>query len=244
MNPRNLALLALLPLTACIVVTGPENEATAEVEISDPLRAIHFAQDAGDLEIVVDETRTDVHITRTVHWRGGQPPEALDHVDGDALVLGVACGESWHCWVDYTLTVPPGLDVLGETHAGDVVIQGPVGEVNVISGAGDVELSCASGPVFIETQAGDVVGSCIEASVLQVSSGAGDIELTLGAAPEMAEISTGAGDVDLVLPTGVYDLQIQTGAGDVQIDGVEQSNQAPSVIAIATGAGDVDVYGE
>ena len=55
MNPRNLALIALLPLTACIVVTGPENEATASIELDEPISEIHFEQDAGDMDILVQE---------------------------------------------------------------------------------------------------------------------------------------------------------------------------------------------
>lgn len=243
MNPRNLALLALLPLSACIVVTGPEHESSAEVEITETIRAIHFAQDAGDMEILVQEDQVGVHLSRTVHWRGRSTPEPLDRVEDETLLLGLECAESWNCWVDYTLIVPPGLSVLGETHAGDVLIDGPVAEVNVSSGAGDVELSCVSGPVFIETGAGDVVGSCIDAEQIQIHSGAGDIELALSGAPELAEISTGAGDVDLTLPAGDYEIQVQTGAGDVEIHGVDQTQDAESLIIVSTGAGDVDIYG-
>ncbi len=243
MNPRNLALIALLPLTACIVVTGPENEATASIELDEPISEIHFEQDAGDMDILVQEGQVGVSLSRTVHWRGSEP-ESLDRVEGETLVLGLDCGDNWNCWVDYTLIVPPGLSVRGETHAGDVVIDGPVAEVNVTSGAGDVEVSCASGPVFIETGAGDVVGSCIDASQLQVHSGAGDIELVLSGAPELAEVSTGAGDVDMTLPAGNYEIQVETGAGDVHIEGVDQTQGAQSVIIVNTGAGDVDIYGQ
>lgn len=244
MTPRYLALLALIPLTACIVVTGPEHEASASIEIEDAITEIHFDQDAGDMEILVQEDQVGISLTRTIHWRGGDAPETLDRVEGESLVLGLECEQSWNCWVDYTLIVPPGLSVFGETHAGDLLIEGPVAEVNVTSGAGDIELSCASGPVFIETGAGDVVGTCINAAQLQVISGAGDIQLVLSGAPELAEISTGAGDVDLTLPAGNYNIQVETGAGDVEIQGVDQTQGAESVIIVNTGAGDVDIYGE
>lgn len=243
MTPRNLAVIALLPLSACIVVGGPEHEATASIDLDDPITQIQFEQAAGDLEIVVQEDQAGVSLTRTVHWRGNEP-ESLDRIDQDTLFLGLDCDDSWDCWVDYTLTVPPGLNVRGETRAGDVVIQGPVGEVHVSTEAGDVELGCASGPVFLETMAGDVVANCISAAQIEVYSGAGDIELVLDATPERVEISAGAGDVDLTLPSGDYDIQVESLAGDIQIEGVNQTQGADSIVTISTRAGDIDVYGE
>ncbi len=204
--------------------------------------------------------RVEVHVTGSVHVRGGPADEArltrrstfgvhrptVRHslVEG-LLTVRVECpgGVTVVCDNRVDLVVPTdaslSIDAFG-THVTDVD-----GDVEVHSGAGSVELVRVRGRVDVDVGGGAISGSDLASPEVRAAAGAGSVDLQFAIAPTDVDARSGAGSVVVTVPAGeeAYRVEADAGAGE-DVVRVRTDPTSDRVIRANAGAGSVEVlYG-
>lgn len=207
------------------VNTVLDNEKTEQFTISQEVRKVIVASDAGDVQVVgTDADR--VTVRETTRWITDEPSPEMT-VAGGVLRLGNDC-DGWtvfRCETDYRIQVPRDLEVVVDAGAGEISVTGVGGSVSVASEAGDVE------------------GTRLSAAAVTATSDAGDVRLTFATAPSSLHAETDAGDVEIELPRAEYALDADTDAGDTSISGIVRYDLAQHSIQARSDAGDVTIRG-
>jgi Putative adhesin len=209
---------------------------------------VRFEGGSGNLTVRRDEGR-QIQIHRKVRYTG-EKPGATDRRDGSALVVSTRCGSN--CSVDYTITVPAGMNVNGHNGSGDVNLTG-VAAVALDVGSGNVTIHDASGPVATRTGSGDIELADVTGNVT-ANTGSGNMKLTritgeVIAATSSGDVNgselngtktsarTGSGNVTLTLgkPQGVF---AETSSGDIRLKVPDASYK----VVTAASSGNVSVH--
>ncbi len=141
--------------------------------------------------------------------------------------------------IDYTVAVPPGVELSLEQAAGSIRLNGVSAAASIDLGIGEIEIEGIDGPsLLLQSGAGDVRISGVEAEMVEVNLGTGDIEILLpvdasyattaiagigeisiGPFPELEALEAGGlgGRVETVLGSGSGDLTIMLGVGEIDI---------------------------
>src|SRR3954454_12264844 len=155
-----------------------DHHKSEQFPITEPVRKLVVASDAGDVEVAASATKR-VIVRQTTHWVTGSPtPERT--VAGGVLRLADGCKRGWpifRCDTSYRIEVPRDLAVDAHADAGDVRVRGVRGSVALASDAGDV----------------DATG--LTSTRVQASSDAGDVQLGFATAPTSIDAQTDAGNV-------------------------------------------------
>ncbi|MGD9573766.1 MAG: DUF4097 family beta strand repeat-containing protein [Thermoleophilia bacterium] len=183
--------------------------------------AVAVEVDQGDVTVRAEEGRDAVAAEADVRAVVAPDSEAVTE-DGEAR-LSWRCRLWTTCRADLVARVPAGVDVRAETAFGDVVVLGPVGDVDLEAGSGEVRA--------------DAIGG----SRATVSARSGDVVLRFTAAPREVEVEASSGDVTIRVPAGAYRIEAETGAGDVSLRGVRHDPDAGRSITVDTSAGDVRI---
>jgi len=218
-------------------------EETFEIrEVHGTIDRLTVRTGAGNIEVFAEET--DVITVDTIIY--GEETEIDQSIRGSELVLETNCDhQSWHCSVDYRISVPGYLAARLDSGSGDLFVAGIAGDALGETGSGNVEVHCLlSEVVDIETGSGEVRGTGLLSESVSVSSGSGDIDLDFVGAPEAVLADTGSGDIDLEVPAGDgYAIETDTGSGDVRITGVQCDNSAARTLRATSGSGDITITG-
>ena len=148
---------------------------------------------------------------------------ALEHERrGDALELGLRPGgrtrtnrvdETWR------VEVPPGRRVVVELGAGDVVVTGIAGGVEVRLGAGDVRVDAPAGDLDVAVKVGDVdvrLGSLSTREVVLVAD-VGDTRLWVGGNRIVHGREPGPGNRTALRGSGRWAVNARVSVGDVAV---------------------------
>ncbi|MET8046655.1 MULTISPECIES: DUF4097 family beta strand repeat-containing protein [unclassified Streptosporangium] len=189
-------------------------------DVTGRVTALDVATGSGDI-VVTESDRQAVHVTETIHWRGGDRPTTEHPVDGGTLALRHRC-DGMSCSVDYKVEIPPGLTAKLDTGSGTITLRGLTGGVSAESGSGDIEAGNLGSKQFT------------------ADTGSGEVEARFAVMPDRVEIKTGSGDVAAYLPKGGYDVTTETGSGDETVE-VVRDPSAPHKITLKTGSGDARV---
>jgi Toastrack DUF4097 len=202
-----------------------DHEKSEQFTISQPVRKVVVASDAGNVEVIATATKR-VIVHQKTHWVTSKPtPERT--VSAGVLRLADGCKRGWpifRCDTSYRIEVPRSLDVEAHTDAGDVLVRGVGGPLAMASDAGDVKAT-------------DLTGTHVTAN-----SGAGDVHLAFAIAPSSIDAQTDAGDVDIELPRGEYALNADTDAGDTSVSGIVRYDRSAHAVKARSDAGDVTVH--
>src|SRR5688572_5649152 len=112
---------ALAPLLAgALTACQPEEVEVKVFTFSEPVSAVEFDVDRGDVEIRAGEG-DGITITRTLRFTSQLPRSAIDATAG-VLRLEGSCPPIFlgSCSVDYAVTLPAGVSVRGALGAGDI----------------------------------------------------------------------------------------------------------------------------
>lgn len=189
-------------------------------DVTGKVTALDVTTGSGDI-VITESDRPAVHVTETIHWRGGDRPATEHPVDGGTLTLRHRC-EGMSCSVDYKVEIPRGLTAKLGTGSGTVTLRGLTGGVNVESGSGDIEAGNLGSKQFV------------------AETGSGDIEARFAVIPEKVEVESGSGDVAAYVPKGSYDVTTETGSGDETVEVVKDPS-SPRKVTLKTGSGDTQV---
>jgi len=210
------ALLALTPLSACVVAQDQR------YVINQDVSAVVMDLGKGDVTVEVGppgEVVVDIDM-------GGLTTNDLGpRLEGDVLYLEYRCGGVSICGGDLWVQVPP--DML----------------VDVELGAGDLSVWELHGDVRAQLGSGDLTAELLHSEVVWLATGAGAVDAHFEEPPFDLHASVGAGDVWLTVPPGAYDLDVDAGAGVVITDGIATDASSDRHITAQAGAGAVTVEG-
>jgi hypothetical protein len=202
-----------------------DHEKSEQFRISERVRKVVVASDAGNVEVVATAT-TRVIVRQKTHWVTGKPaPERS--VSAGVLRLADGCNHGlriFRCDTSYRIEVPRDLGVEAHTDAGDILVRG------------------VSGPLAMASDAGDVDATDLTGTHVNADNDAGDVHLAFAIAPSSIDAQTGAGDVDIELPRGEYALNADTDAGDTSVSGIVRYDRSAHAVTARSGAGDVTVH--
>ncbi|MGW1377090.1 DUF4097 family beta strand repeat-containing protein [Streptomyces sp. NPDC002446] len=218
-------------ISACGLLPGETFEDDAVV--SKKITAIRLDGDSGGVTVRGGKSGGRVSVHRSVTYQGDRPEEATHRVEHGVLVLG-DCGND--CSVDYTVEVPAGLPVSGETSNGAVSLT-KVGAVDVTTSSGAIELDGVSGAVDVRTSNGRITGRGLSGKHIGAETSNGDIDLTPANAQNV-RAKTSNGSVTVKVPKGPYRISAETSSGTKDI-GVATDPAGRYRLDLITSNGDI-----
>jgi hypothetical protein len=201
----------------------------------------------GEIERVVVEVdgRVDLNAGGTVAVEAGRewlftgPPDVEMTLEDGVLRIVSRCGPiTLFCRVSVNAVVPGEAEIVVDTSAGSVTVDGTNAGVDLSSDAGGITVD-VSGPAVLRTSAGAIAGTIRDGDV-EASTSAGSIDLTLEGDFRDVSAVTSAGSVHLTLPDLVYDVDASTSAGEVTID-VRTDPDSELTVHARSSAGDVTI---
>lgn len=233
---RFLAVVATAGIGMCGIGAcglGPGTTFRDDAEVSQKITAIRLDNTSGGLTVHGGQSGGAVSVHRSVTYRGDRPGHATHRVENGVLVLG-DCGQQ--CTVDYTVEVPAGLPVSGETADGSLKLSA-VGAVRVTTSSGTIDLDGATGPVDATTSDGAITGRGLSGRRIAAETSKGEIDLTPATAQSI-RAKTSNGSITVTVPKARYRVSARTDNGDKRL-GVVQDPAGRYRLDLSTGNGDV-----
>ena len=216
------------------VVFSQEFEGMSAQEVSE-LVEIEMGEEGDRLEI---KSRYPLNDHKKI-WYGGEKRGFFSggstsvRVDGRKVKISSGRkGGGLPLWVDYEITVPPGLAIDLRNYVGDVRLGEVRGDCRVDLASADFVARDHRGELFVDSGSGDIQVIGIQGN-LKLDTGSGDVEVEN--LDGDFDGDTGSGDIQLRDGKG-KSLKVDTGSGDVTLAGVDY----PS-LRVDTGSGDVHV---
>ncbi len=206
--------------TVCVGAWGlgacgllPSKTFKDDATVAKKITAVRIDGDSGGLTVHGGKGGGAVSVHRAVTYHGDRPEGRTYRVEDGVLVLG-DCGDE--CSVDYTVEVPAGIPVSGETSNGSVSLS-KVGAVDVATSSGEVELDGVTGAVDVRTSNGQITGRGLSGKRIDAETSNGSIELSPATAQNI-RAKTSNGSVTVKVPKGPYRISAQTSSGDKDIN--------------------------
>lgn len=184
--------------------------------LAEEITAVRMDLSNDSVTLRGDDTSAEVSVHRRVEHRGSRPDDPSHRVAGGVLVLG-GCGRN--CSVEYTVDMPAGLPVSGETSNGSIDLSG-VGEVDVRADNGPVTLDGAAGPVAVQTSNGEIELTLETPQDVRAEADNGDIEVTVPEGTYQVSVETDNGSTDIGVahdPAGEHRLDLTTDNGSITV---------------------------
>ena len=242
--------VAATALSGCAGVIG----ATMTYNDTEKAKITDIVLSGGSGDVTITTAAVDTTTIKRVIRRTTNPGESY-HLTGSTLNIDTSCGMD--CSVNYEIQAPPGVNVRGALHSGDVHLDG-IGTTDIQVTSGDMWINNASGPVKVKATSGDisVTGAKCMVSAVATSgdiraidpAGAVDVKATSGdvqvhlAIPHSVTAHVTSGDVDVTVPRGSYNVLTRTNhSGDTSLHGMVSDPASKNVLDIQTSSGDVNV---
>ncbi|MFE4361038.1 hypothetical protein DR950_12780 [Kitasatospora xanthocidica] len=219
-------------LSACGL--APDNNFDDDATVSDKITAVRLDTTSGGVTLRGKDGLDKVSVHRSVSYKNDKPG-VTSRVENGVLVLG-GCGQ--YCSVTYTVEVPPGLPVSGQTNSGSVNLT-QVGNVQVSTHSGAVSLDGVNGTTEVKTTNGAITGRGLNGSRIQTETHNGAIDL-VSTKPQDVSASTSNGAITLVVPSATYKVSAKTGNGHKDI-GVSDDPSGRYQLDLSTSNGRIQV---
>ncbi|MGW7490932.1 DUF4097 family beta strand repeat-containing protein [Streptomyces sp. NPDC054786] len=218
-------------ISACGLLPGKTFRDDAVV--SKKITAVRLDSTSGGLTVHGGKGGGKVSVHRSVTYHGDRPKGATHRVEDGVLVL-TGCGKN--CSVDYTVELPAGIPVSGETSSGSVDLT-EVGPVKVTTSSGTIDLDGVAGTVDARTSNGRITGRGLSGKRIAAETSNGAIDLTPALA-QSVRAKTSNGGITLRLPKGPYRVAAETSNGAKHI-GVAQDPAGRFHLDLTTSNGDI-----
>ncbi|UYB41424.1 DUF4097 family beta strand repeat-containing protein [Streptomyces sp. Je 1-4] len=218
-------------LSACGLLPGKTFQDDARVP--KKITSIRLDSGSGGLTVHGGKGGGTASVHRAVSYHGDRPEGATHRVEDGVLVLA-GCGTN--CTVDYTVEVPAGIPVSGETSSGAVELT-KVGPVKMTTTSGDIQLDGVAGAVDARTSNGRITGRGLSGARTSAETSNGAIDLTPATAQNV-RARTSNGEITVQLPKGPYRLSAETDNGEKHI-GIAQDPAARFHLDLTTSNGDI-----
>lgn len=255
MNSASMWRIMAVTFTVGVVVAGvlvafsllrPGNVKTETTQqtFAQAISHLVFTDFEGSDVIVVAGAEGEVKVRRELRWSGDDRPRTVEAWQGDTLTVSHNCGNADRddCSMRYTITVPPTIELVAETAAGDVVVRDITGPIEAHVVSGDVQLSGATGQITVQTVSGDIRGTGLHSSKVELNGVSGDVHLGFAVAPQNVLVSVVSGDTQVEVPTGSgpYRVDLQATSGDTAVS-VDRASGAERAIGVTSTSGDITV---
>ncbi|MQS17769.1 DUF4097 family beta strand repeat protein [Streptomyces kaniharaensis] len=199
--------IAVGGLSAC----SPRTEFSDDATVTEKVTAVRLDTSAGSVTVHGKAGATQIAVHRTIGYEHDRPG-ATTRLENGVLVLG-GCGDD--CSASYTVEIPAGLPITGETSAGEISLS-QVGEVSVRTSSGSITLDGVAGPVDVHTSNGAIEGTGLQGDRIRAQTSNGRIRLTPGKAQDVtAKTSNGA--ITLTVPAAAYHVITSNSSGDIHV---------------------------
>ncbi|NUO61299.1 MAG: DUF4097 family beta strand repeat protein [Hamadaea sp.] len=201
--------------------------------------------EAGDVTVRAKTGATGVGVQRTLHWTT-QSPTIHETWDGDVLTIDFDCprwGFGSGCGVDYTLDVPPTVQLQIQVSSGDVRLDGLTAPARVRTTSGDVRVfDMRADQLDVQATSGDITLEDASIGTLTAATTAGDVRAAYTKPPTSLDITAVSGDVTVTVPRDAtaYEVHLESTSGDLDTE-VHSTSGAAAKIHVKTVAGDVRV---
>lgn len=206
-----------------------------DTTLSQKVTAVRLDSGSGGVTLRGVDGAAHVALHRYVEYGGDRPQEATHRVENGVLVLG-GCGND--CSVAYTVDLPAGRPVTGETSSGAVKLS-RTGAVQVTTGAGAIDLDDISGSVETRSGSGAITGHGLKGGPVRAKSSGGAVELALST-PQDVRAEADSGAVTLTVPDGSYRVVTRTGSGGQDV-AVPNDPAGEHRLDLTTGSGGITV---
>ncbi|EXU66166.1 hypothetical protein Z951_21460 [Streptomyces sp. PRh5] len=223
--------LAVVGLSAC----GPGETFEDDASLNERVTSVRLDTGTGSVTLRGQKGLGKVSVHRKVTYHGDKPDGATHRFDDGRLVLD-GCGDD--CKVDYTVEVPAGVPVEGETSRGDASLSN-VGAVELKTSSGNVTLEGVTGRVKARTSNGDISGSELLGSRIEAETSNGEIDLTPRKAQDI-RARTSNGELTVNVPDSSYRISVKTGNGDKHL-GIHNDPAGQHRLDLTSGNGDITV---
>jgi hypothetical protein len=198
--------------------SGGQQVATESSVVSAPVSSLVVNDGVGAVTVTAGDSAS-VSITARVTYSGSLP-QISRRVSGRTLTVGYPCG---NCGVAFRITVPRQMNVTVDDGAGQVILTGL---------AGDLDVQAGEGAIF---------GTGLSAATARFQTGTGEIDVAFSAAPHQVTATSGTGAVVVRAPSSVpYQVTANGQLGSVNV-ALPQSASASHVITASAGLGSVTV---
>ncbi|MBD7999503.1 DUF4097 family beta strand repeat-containing protein [Oerskovia gallyi] len=206
-----LVAVAAVTLGACGF--GPRSIATDTYTVTDEITAVRLDLEAGSVTLRGDGSATEVGIERTVDYAGSYPEQETHRVEDGVLVLS-GCGR--YCSASYSIDLPAGLPVTGETSHGSIDLDA-TGAVDVETSNGSITLTDVDARIVARTSNGKITGTRLggtDGIDAETSNGSVEISITT---PQDVRAATDNGKVQVRVPDGSYRVHAETDLGGTDV---------------------------
>lgn len=225
-----------------VTLSGYEDHSGSH-PITESVTAVDIRSTSTELDVVAGDVSAPV-----LEFDQGRSDMVLRHdVSGGELsvvveprlrgVFGVTTGSA-----SLRVLLPAGgdgLDLQVRSTAGQVLIDGDYGEVNLDTTATDSTLTGSANDLTTSTTAGEVQADDLQVDgQVRVDATAGDVRFALTSPPEGIEVDTTAAEVHFEIPAGDYRIDASTTAGQVD-QHLASNTQADRVYTFTSTAGDI-----
>ena len=195
------ALLITSPGDPANVYVQPQHVVTRTETVPQPVTSLVVQSYGGQVQVTSGQVNR-VQITETIAYdQQARPPAVMQSVSDGRLALSSRACASADCYVNFRMTVPPGVTVTVSTGGGPVAVSGTAGAI-LDSGGGPVRATLIGGPLTVntgggplalrgvrgalraETDGGNLVAQDIAAATATITTGGGSAAVTFAAAPE------------------------------------------------------------
>ena len=247
------ALLIASPGDPANVYVQPQHVVTRTETVPQPVTSLVVQSYGGQVQVTSGQVNR-VQITETIAYdQQARPPAVMQSVSGGRLALsGRACASA-DCYVNFRMTVPPGVTVTVSTGGGPVAVSGTAGAVlasgggpvratliggplTVNTAGGSLELRGLSGPLRAETGGGTLVAQDLAAATATITTGGGTATVAFDAAPESVSVTTDGGPAVLAVPGGPYAVTADSGGGPESLD-IATDPAARPTLTVSSGGG-------
>lgn len=231
--------VAATALVAGCAWLAPVERFSDDASFDEPVRAIEIDDPDGAVSVEGGSGSGPVTVERTVSYRGERPTRETAEVRDGVLVLG-GCGRN--CSVDYTVSLPAGVEVRGSTSNGSIELT-DVSDVDVETNNGRIELDEVSGTVAARTSNGRIEGRGLAGAGIRAVTSNGAIDLQLETGQEV-EARTSNGTIDLAVPTdgATYRVETDSSNGSVDVD-IDDLADGEFLLDLSTSNGAIRVVG-
>ncbi|QLE70420.1 DUF4097 domain-containing protein [Streptomyces rectiverticillatus] len=224
--------IAVSGISACgLARKNFEDDAT----LSQKITSVRLESGSGGVTLRGKEGAAAVRLHRYVEYGGDRPDGVTHRVENGVLVLG---GCSDDCSVAYTVDLPAGVPVTGETSSGAIDLSG-TGAVKVKTGSGAIDLEDVDGAVEVQASSGAITGRGLRRGPVAATSSSGAIDLTVSS-PQDVRAEAGSGAITLTMPDGRYRVTAKSDSGGKDI-AVTDDPSGTHRIDLTTGSGAITV---
>ncbi|GHG74980.1 DUF4097 family beta strand repeat-containing protein [Streptomyces griseocarneus] len=206
-----------------------------DTKLSEKITSVRLNSGAGGVTLRGKGGTTEVNLHRYVEYGGDRPEGTTYRVENGVLVLS-GCGAD--CSVAYTVDLPEGIPVTGETSSGAVKLS-RTGAVKVTTGSGAIDLDDIGGAVEVRSDSGAITGRELKGGLIKSRTSSGAIDLT-AASPQDIQAETDSGAVTLTVPDGRYRVTAKSDSGGKDI-AVSDNPSGTHRLDLTTGSGAITV---